>query len=440
MKKPQFIIAAPTSNSGKTTLTLGLLKAFKNRGLSVQSFKCGPDYIDTQFHSLACGKQGINLDLFMMSKDDIKETYATYSAHSDISCIEGVMGLFDGAVKAKESTAQLAKFLQLPVILIVNAKSVAYSVAPLLYGFKNFDQDLQIAGVIFNQVNSASHYRYLEEACLDVGIPSLGYFPFLASCEIPSRHLGLSTDNIQCYSSVVEQLGQAVEKHLHVDLLLKLCNKPVVASSQKQSPSPASHYTIAIAQDKAFDFCYAQNIEALRRRGKVLFFSPLKDTSLPAADLIYLPGGYPECYLAALSENQSMLSSIQQYVSSGGYLIAECGGMMYLGKSMLNEQGQEFPMVNIFDFSTSMTNMKLSLGYRKIQIDNVELRGHEFHYSSLINGQSSFCEAKIFNARTQTVNTKIYKYKNVMASYIHLYFGTDTLLNQLLSIFQKKHP
>ncbi len=432
--KPQFIIAAPTSNSGKTTVTLGLLRALKNRGLSPQSFKCGPDYIDPKFHELACDKIGVNLDLYMMDKSHIKSTYSEYSNTAEAVCVEGVMGLFDGARKSKGSTAELAKLLELPIIFVVNAKSVAYSVAPLLYGFKNFDKELNIAGVIFNRVNTKSHYQFLIEACEDVGIKALGHLPFLAECEIPSRHLGLSIHKIKTYDSVIETIASALEKTVAIDELLEITNKEKPEVNTRQIKLQQNSYTIAVAKDEGFNFSYIQNIESLKRKGTVVYFSPINDAQLPDADLVYLPGGYPELYTAELSENKTMLASIKQHAENGNPIIAECGGMMYLGKSIINKEGVRFRMANVFDFETSMETMKLNLGYREIRYNDTIIKGHEFHYSTLEKETNTNHLGTIINARGDVVNTELYRYKNVLASYVHVYFGTNELLDALLEM------
>jgi len=428
---PQFIIAAPTSNAGKTTVTLGLLRALKNRGLTPQPFKCGPDYIDPKFHKIACDKIGVNLDLFMMSRDDIDKTYATYSNGASAICVEGVMGLFDGSKKQEGSTAELAKLLQLPIIFVVDAKSVAYSVAPLLYGFKNFDKELNIAGVIFNRVNTESHYQFLEEACTDVGIQPLGRLPFLPECEIPSKHLGLSIDKMEDYNNVVERVAKQMEATVDIDQLLKITTKKV---KQKASLIPTDlslGFKIAVAKDEGFNFSYVQNIEALKRMGEVVFFSPINDKQLPHADLVYLPGGYPEMYTKQITQNDLMLNSIKAYAENGGKIIAECGGMMYLGKFIIDQQGIKAKMAGIFNYSSSMAKMKLNLGYRTVKFNNYELKGHEFHYSNIIDIEQIETIGTVWNARGKEVETKIYRYKNVIASYMHFYFGEDELLRIL---------
>lgn len=218
----QFLIGAATSNSGKTTFTMGLLRALRNRGLKVQPFKCGPDYIDPMFHSLASGNESVNLDTYMASSDHVKTLFDDYGKDADIKVVEGVMGLFDGFDKSRGSSAELAMTLGIPVILVVNAKSVAYSVAPLIYGFKHFNPKMQLAGVVFNMVASDSHYRYLKEACDDAGVACLGYLAKNANLTIPGRHLGLSISAKKEMESLIALAADEVEKNVDVDLLLTL--------------------------------------------------------------------------------------------------------------------------------------------------------------------------------------------------------------------------
>ncbi len=433
MKKPQFIIAAPTSNSGKTTLTLGLLRALENRGLNTQAFKVGPDYIDPKFHAVANGKLGVNLDLYMMSVEEVHQQYGLHAKGKDAVCVEGVMGLFDGAKKSEGSTAAVAKELGLPVILVVNAKSVAYSVAPLLFGFQNFDKKVQIAGVIFNNVNTATHYQFLKEACEDVGVISLGYVPFVADCEIPSRHLGLSIGDMQSYNPMIEKIATALEKTVDVALLLEIttiseknCNEVKVYKK--------GNLKIAVAKDESFNFSYVQNIASLEALGTVEFFSPLHDKKLPEVDLVYLPGGYPELHTEGLAKNKEMLQSIKRYAENGGHILAECGGMMYLGKTIIDTKGKEHEMTGVFNFKATLAEMKLNLGYRTLHINNTTLKGHEFHYSKLIEETSEKHIGTFYNARGKEIPTKLYRYKNVNASYMHYYLGNSEDIKNLCGL------
>jgi len=432
-KIPQFIIAAPTSNSGKTTITLGILRALENRGLATQPFKVGPDYIDPKFHKVACGHVGVNLDLFMMSTEDIHQTYASFSNDKDAICIEGVMGLFDGAKRSEGSTAAVSKVLKLPVILVVDAKSVAYSVAPLLYGFKNFDPEIDIAGVLFNRVNTESHYQFLKEACEDVGIASFGYMPYIEDCEIPSRHLGLSIEEMSSYDLMIEKISKAMEETVDISEIIDCCSleRPLL---KKETPKKyKSRLKIAIANDEAFNFSYVHNIKALKEVGEVQFFSPLHDTLLPEVDLVYLPGGYPEFYMETLSSNEAMRKAVKSFAMNGGNIIAECGGMMYLGKQLLDEKGKAHAMCGIFDFSATMMDMKLALGYRSIQLGDALIKGHEFHYSRVFEDEKEQHIGDVFSARSKSLTTKIYRTQNVWASYIHCYLGTVDSLKVVLN-------
>ena len=371
----QMMIAAPSSNAGKTTVTLGLLRAFQRRGLRVQPFKSGPDYIDPKFHQIACGQPGINLDLMMMPQNHLENTYHEYTASADLSLTEGVMGLFDGAVRSKGSSAELAKKLNLPVILIVDAKAMAYTTAPLLYGYKNFDPQLRIAGVIFNRVNTKSHFQFLKEACEDVGVAAIGHLPYLEDCEIPSRHLGLSLDTIDSFSPTIDRIADTMEKTLKLDQLLETTEMPFSWKKRETLNHIPGTSKIAIAKDKAFNFTYGQNIKQLEQHGKISFFSPLQDHKIPEADLLYLPGGYPELYGETLAENNSMIESIRAFIASEGQVIAECGGMMYLGEKLIDQQGKAHHMVGALELTTSMIQSKLSLGYRNIRLGEGGIKG-----------------------------------------------------------------
>jgi len=427
--KPQILIGAPTSGTGKTTFTLGLLRALKKRGLNVQPFKCGPDYIDTKYHSVAAGQPSVNLDLFMSSSSHVKDIYAKYTESSDVVITEGVMGLFDGSVKMKSSSAEVAEIISSKVLLIVNAKAVAYSVAPLLYGFKNFYKNIDVVGVVFNFVSSESHYSYLKDACEDVGIESLGYIPRNEGFEIPSRHLGLCIEDEKCFDEFADRVAVQLEKTIDISRILEIysSDEPVFLSDKIEEKGKLH---IAVAHDDAFNFIYHENIAALSRLGEILYFSPMRDMKIPEnADFVYLAGGYPEMYMNELSRNKSMHESIREYCEGGGKLLAECGGMMYLCNNIFDMKGNKFPMVGIFNQDASMEKMKLHLGYRRIEIDGKEYKGHEFHYSQIANSNESNLIGKVFSARGVELDTNIYKYNSVIASYIHFYWGEKCIMD-----------
>ncbi|MBE7652513.1 cobyrinate a,c-diamide synthase [Tenacibaculum finnmarkense] len=429
----QLIISAPSSNAGKTTLTLGLLRLFKRKNYAVQPFKVGPDYIDPKFHQLACSNVGVNLDLFMMPQNDINNNLHFYGKDAEINCIEGVMGLFDGAKKDQGSTAEMAKKLKTPVLMVIDAKAVAYSVAPLIQGFVNFDKEIQIMGVVFNRVGSERHYKMLKEACDDIGVHCFGYLSNLKNIEIPSRHLGLNIQEIEKFDTVINQIADELEKTIDWKAILEASKeiKPISVSSEKIIQPKKIKF--AVAKDEAFNFMYPQSISAMEALGTVEFFSPIKDAEIPDCDFIYFAGGYPESYLKELSSNTKMLASIQKFAENNGQIYAECGGMMYLGKTIISENKTAFKMVGVFDFEATIADKKLHLGYRTSKINEHIFKGHEFHYSSLVNDNETSINATITNARDGNTTTKIYKKNKVMASYVHHYFGTSELLLQLIN-------
>lgn len=417
-----FLIAAPWSNSGKTTLTLGISRWYSNQGYNVQTFKCGPDYIDTIHHGTAARKAAINLDTIMMPAQHMIDVFEQYNAASDISIVEGVMGLFDGAVKDEGSSAAIAKMLDIPVILVVNASSMAYTIAPILHGLKTFDPQVKIAGVIFNFVKTESHYAFLKEACDTVGILSLGYIPPNKEIAIPSRHLGLHIEDI--FENVIEKAASHIATHVSLPKLLEHTKTyPKIDPKIPVKTTGEKKYRIAVAKDEAFTFTYLENLKWLETIAEIIYFSPIRDQKLPEADGIYLAGGYPELYVEALSANTTMRNQIKQAADRGVKILAECGGMMYLGTTIVNEEGTAYPMAEVFPFHTSMQDKKLSLGYRKLIFKDIEIWGHEFHYSKVLNDDSIPTVAKVFSAREKEVTTKIYQYQNVYASYIHLYWA-----------------
>lgn len=427
-----FLIGAIASGGGKTTLTLGLLRALRNRGLQIQPFKCGPDYIDTKFHQAAAGNPSVNLDTFLASPEHVSKLFADYSAGKDVCIVEGVMGLFDGYDRMKGSSAEIAGLLDLPVVLVLNAKSMAYSAAPILYGFKHFCQTVRPVGVLFNLVGSESHYRFLKEACEDVGLIPLGYLPKNNEIEMPSRHLGLSLDKESHFDQLADRVAALVEQTVDIDRLLEITQtdkSQAVSISSGSSTQPTRQ--IAIAYDEAFNFMYQANIDYLKQRGEVSYFSPLRDTTLPSADFIYLPGGYPELYLQELSANRAMLQALNEYAERGGWLLAECGGMMYLSDAIISEEGIRYPMVGIFKQEASMENMKLKLGYRQFGYNGMALRGHEFHYSQTDGKLTSV--AQQYNAKNSPVDTRLLRYKNTLAGYTHLYWAE---MDNLFDLFK----
>ncbi|MCG8581752.1 MAG: cobyrinate a,c-diamide synthase [Bacteroidales bacterium] len=421
--KNSFLIAAPSSNSGKTIITLGLIKALRDQGLKIQPFKCGPDYIDPIHHAQIAGCPSYNLDLWMSGETHVNDIYKRQMHNADVGLVEGVMGLFDGASRDKGSSAEIAQVLDLPVVLIVNAAATAYSVAPLLFGFKNFNPNVKVKGVIFNRVSGESHYQFLKEAAEDAGVVSLGYVPKDERLTLESRHLGLSlTDNSNLLMAV-DASAELIKKYVDLNSLLTISSTEIIGPPVKEKVKKPGLLRLAIAQDEAFNFMYPANIDVLEQLGEVMYFSPLHDSKIPDCDLIWFPGGYPELYAEQLAANKEMLNAIRQFESNGGKLVAECGGMMYLGQSVELKDGSTHQMLGVFAYETSLMNMKLKLGYRSVEIDNELFKGHEFHYSLITKDSTNKAEATAKSARGIKVDMPVYRTNNCWSSYFHIYLG-----------------
>lgn len=428
--KPQLLIGALNSGSGKTTFTMGFLRVLQKQGLQVQPYKCGPDYIDTQFHTLATGNASVNLDTWMASEEHIRHIYAKYGTEADVCVTEGVMGVFDGYNRMKGSSAEMAMLLDIPVVLIVNARSTAYTVASQIYGVKQFCPQMRLVGVVFNQVSSSNHFAFLQDACKDAGGECFGYLPKSEGLDIPSRHLGLTLSVKEKMNEQIERSAILVEKYVDVKRILEC-----TTCSFKETPcteiKPAiKMLKIAVARDEAFNFTYKENIERLKQSGEVTFFSPLKGEKLPEADLVYLPGGYPELFAFRLQRHRRLMTDLKKYVEKGGRILAECGGMIYLSQGLRNsEKNKRYDFCGILPFECSMENARLHLGYREV-VDAQEnhWRGHEFHYSDVVTPEALPSVVRQYNAQGKEVNTPLYKYKNVIAGYTHFYWGETDIL------------
>lgn len=412
--KPSFMIAATSSGCGKTTLSLGLMRALTNRNIVVQPFKCGPDYIDTQYHRISTGRDSVNLDLFMSSERHVKELFGRYSESADVSIIEGAMGMFDGFDGMKGSAADIARTLDVPVVLLINAASTSFSVAATIYGFTRFCPDVKVAGVIFNRVASKNHYAFLKEACEIINVVNLGYIRKNESLQTPSRHLGLSLDSLSEIERFVDAAAKEVGSTVDINGLLEAtmidCRQmPSVVQSKR-------NLTVAVARDEAFNFIYPANVE--RFNANIVYFSPLHDKAIPKADLVYIPGGYPELYADALEENREMRTVIKNFAEKDGKILAECGGMIYLSEEINGKK-----MCGVFPLKASMKNARLKLGYRRVKFDNFEISGHEFHYSDILDLSGLPSVAQQYNIRSEKVATPIYRYKNVFAGYTHFYWA-----------------
>ena len=418
--KHAFLIAAPTSGSGKTTIARGLMALLVQKGYKVQPFKCGPDYIDTKFHEAVCGRSSVNLDTFMATPKHVRELFAYYGEDADVCIVEGMMGLFDGYDRDKGSAAEIARVLDIPVVLVVDAKSAAYSIAPLLQGFVNFRKDVHIAGVIFNKVGSERHYKMLQEVCDDLQIRCFGYLPKRPELEQGSRYLGLDYSQQPETKSLVALLEQHIDWRSIGSLLVRTARTTSLNGPDSKSERSGLRALIAHNTD-SFTFFYQETLDSFSSRR---FFDPEKDIpSFEGVDLLYLPGGYPEKHLEALMQNEACRNAIREYAEKGGSVVAECGGMMYLCQNIITDEGT-YPMCGVLPYTITARkeDRKLSLGYRRFVLDGKEYRGHEFHYTQLASQGSPLTSAtQVYNAKGEPVDTPVFRYKNVLASYTHLY-------------------
>jgi cobyrinic acid a,c-diamide synthase len=400
MSERRLVIAGTGSGVGKTTLTIGLMSALMKKGYTVQGFKCGPDYIDPTYHTAVTGRNSRNLDSWMLDHNLVKEILLRGSQGSDISIIEGVMGLFDGKnpTNNQGSTAEIAMLTESPILLVVNCSAMARSAAAIVKGFQYFAEGPNIVGVIANKVGSEGHFQLVKKAIeQECGIPVVGYLQKELGIEIPERHLGLipSIERGEL-DPFFDQLGELVSQTVNVDQLFELAQaSPIeVEKSSLFDPKPkqGQGVRIAVAKDAAFNFYYQENIELLEAYGaECVYFSPLKGETLPEdVDGLYLGGGFPEEFADNLSQNEEVKGSIRHAVEAGLPTLAECGGFMYLTESIETSAGGVYPMVGYIPGAVKMQTRLAALGYREITGENGNYllgeddvaKGHEFHYST----------------------------------------------------------
>ncbi|MDH3392915.1 MAG: cobyrinate a,c-diamide synthase [Desulfobulbaceae bacterium] len=426
-----IVVAGTHSGSGKTTVTLGLMAALSRRGLAVQPFKCGPDFIDPTLHRLATGRVSRNLDCWMSGLPFVRDCFARHGAGSDIAVVEGVMGCFDGG---ESSSGALAKALGLPVVLVVDVRSMAESVAAVVNGFETLDPQMRLAGVIFNRVGSPRHLELLTSAVKEhCRAEVLGYLPRDTEFTIPDRHLGLHMgEEAPISEEALNKLAATVEQHIDLDRLVELAaGVSDLVSKPAATIEKVKKVKIGIARDRAFCFYYQDNLDLLQAAGAELVeFSPLADEKLPAGlDGIYLGGGYPELYAAQLSANSLMRAAIREWSEAGKPLYAECGGFMYLTDGIVDLEGNEHPMAGVYPVKSRMKKGRTSLGYREATTTaptffgeaGTVLRGHEFHYSAIDPMPESVERAY----RLTDGSLEGYKINNTLGGYLHLHFGFD---------------
>jgi cobyrinic acid a,c-diamide synthase len=439
---PRVVIAAPSSSSGKTTVTLAIMAALRRRGLRVAPFKVGPDYIDPQLHARACGRISYNLDRYFVGETGIRTTLARGGRDADIAVIEGVMGLFDGASPHNNegSGADIALLLAAPVILIVDASGMARSVGALVRGFRAFEPRLNLAGVIMNRLGSRGHHDYLKPALLEEGVIDLGYFLRESAIALPERHLGLlPAAEVDLVTPLLDRLATMAEATLDLDRLIEIArNAPEVdipARATAASADVARRARIGWAEDEVFHFSYQENKNLLEEAGaEIVPFSPLHDERIPhEVDALWLGGGFPEEFAGALSANRSMLTSIREFGDSGGTIYAECGGLMYLCEWFEEKSGERLPLVGLAPGGTRMTDRLQRFGYGEATFladtplgpAGTVLRGHRFHYSEYLPPMPEEKTAvyAIRKANGKDEHREGVLRGNVLATYFHLHLG-----------------
>jgi cobyrinic acid a,c-diamide synthase len=434
----RLVIAATSSGVGKTTVTVGLIGALRARGLNVAAFKCGPDYLDPSYHARAARVASHNLDGWMMGREAVLATFERVARGADIAVIEGMMGLFDAATPTSDegSTAEIAKWLDAPVLLVVDASGVARSIAAIAHGFSDFDPELRIAGIIANRVGSRGHLDLLREACSE--IPVLGGLPDEKECAFPERHLGLfSADRSTVPDQLIESWARLASEWFDVDAILDVARAaPALSRVETASESPpASRVRIGLAFDDAFHFYYEDNLRRLESLGaEIVRFAPTRDRNLPAVDGLYFGGGYPEAVADRLAANVPMLDAIRSFAAAGGPIYGECGGLMYLSRGIRTLDRRFFATVGLIPGEAVMRDRLQALGYVEVVTTapsilgpaDLRFRGHQFRYSNL--EMSARDVENIYTVRPRWGHEPFaegYRVNNLVASYVHAHWASN---------------
>jgi cobyrinic acid a,c-diamide synthase len=432
-----IVLAGVASGVGKTTVTLALLEALGRRGLRVQPFKVGPDFIDPGLHARVAGRPSWTLDGWMCDREHVVGTVARKAADADLALVEGVMGCFDGVdgTTGAGSTAEVARWLGAPVVLVVDAGALAASAGAVVLGFERFDPGLHLAGVIFNRVAGPTHYGWLREAVEHAcRAAPLGWLPARPSLALPERHLGLVTAPEGFPTREwLREAARCLEESVDVPRLLALARSAVAPALPGERAAPVAR--IGVARDEAFQFYYPANLEGLVAAGAALVsWSPLEDAALPEVDGLYLGGGYPELHAARLAANERMLEAVRAFAESGRPVYAECGGLMYLAEAIEDEAGACHPMVGLLPTTVRMRPKRLALDYARVETTlptplgpaGSRFRGHEFHASWIEPVPERIPRAyRVQTPRGEAPRAEGYLVGNALVSYFHLHFGSN---------------
>lgn len=434
MELPRIIISSDRSDSGKTLFSSALMRLF-SKNLKVRGFKAGPDFIDPKYHKIASGLPSINLDLWLMGEEGVIKSLVKYGKGTDMGIIEGVMGLYDG-VETKYSTYQLSLVTKTPIILVINCYNVGSTAGAIIKGLKEYG-NVNISGVVFNQIASETHYNYCKKSVVD-SIPVLGYIKYDKKFMVPSRHLGLyTTEDYKDADELIKYMAENIENTVDLEKIHQIASsaEPLPDYVLEHEESNSKKIGVAaVAYDSAFNFYYEENLDFLRRKYDIKTFSPLRNETVNNADLIYIGGGYPELHLQDLERSYLTKNWIKKEAEEGKIILAECGGLMYLSKELIEDKS--YNMVNLFDISIKAKD-KLTIGYTELEnvrsnvFGNVGriIRGHEFHVSKAIN------VGDVIFSMTNRIGKGIWDKKdgatiyNVLASYSHFHFSSTRLLS-----------
>lgn len=436
------LVSGPASGAGKTTVAAALMAAVRKRGLIVQPFKCGPDFIDPGHHALVCGRPSHNIDTWMLSAEVNQRIFASACRDADFTVVEGMMGLFDGVSgnSEKGSSAEIAKLLGLPVLLVVDASSSARSVAALVHGFQTFDPGVQVVGVVLNRVAGSAHAEMLEDALREAS-PDLvvGWLPQQKELHLNERYLGLQTAGERSWNrEALDLMASLLEEHFPLDRLMNACQITLPEHKDKAAhATPDAGIRIGVARDRAFCFYYQAALDELRRQGAELVeFSPLTSNRLPEhLDAVYFGGGYPELYAEILSNQKRLLSDLHEFAQAGKPIYGECGGLIFLSRELIARDGARWPMAGLLPISIQMTDGLVHFGYAEMQFVQDGLaakgtcvRGHSFHCSRIIGEGELAKTAIVHYSLSRKSESEGFAVGNVFGSYVHLHFAAEPSL------------
>ena len=433
-----FVVAGTASGVGKTTVALAIIAALRSRNLTVQPFKCGPDFIDGGHLAIAANRSARNLDTWMLDAEANREIFSRGCAVCDLAVVEGMMGLFDGVAGSSDegSTAEIAKLLGLPVILVMDAGNSARSIAAVLRGFETFDVRVRIAGVVLNRVAGEDHFRMLDSAIRESStVPVLGWLPVNSDIVVPERHLGLHTasEGIRANGSTLTRLGNG----LNIEQLLTSTayHQQFECAPARAAEPQYEGVHVGIARDRAFSFYYEDNLDLLRQSGaEIVEFSPVTDPVLPEnLDALYFGGGYPELHAAALSNNERLLKDIRDFSEANKPIYAECGGLMYLAEKLTTIDGQSYPMAGVLPVAIEMTKSLVHFGYADVEFAHscllgergTKVRGHSFHCSRIVAHGPVRCSYRVHYSLSDRREMEGLGRRRVLGSYIHLHFRSS---------------